>query len=154
MPAIQFHQLRGQDRRTVTLGGADAYLAGQLVLRPAQALLDDLAGALHRFRLRQQIVSRLGQPIAGGLAHQQLRADAFLQRLQPPRHGGVIDAQAARGHGELAGPRQFEEKTQIVPVHSGFPVQICRACLHIAALSSSKMHCYSQSESSHRPPGP
>ena len=117
----QFGQLPGQQDAAVALGGADAHQPGQLVATTAGLHLDAGEGAFHRLDLRQQAPAALAQAVAAGGTHEQRAAAALFQRLDAPRHRGVIDPQAACRGGQGAGARQFEEVTQIVPVHGRLP---------------------------------
>ena len=75
------------------------------------------------FDLRLQAAPRFGQPVPARLACKQGRAHVFFQPLNPPRHRGVVHAQAARGTYQRACAREFKEVTQVVPIHGGAPPQ-------------------------------
>ena len=113
-------QFPAQHDGAVALGGADADLAGELFVRLRQALLDAHAGAFHLFHPGQQLAAGLGEAVAGLLSDKQGHAQAFLQGVDAPGHGGVIHAHAPCGSRKLARAAQFQEEFQIIPVHQGF----------------------------------
>jgi len=56
------------------------------------------------------------QLIAVGVLHKQRGAEAFLDRLDMPRHGGVGGFQALRGGEQAAAALQLKKKPQVIPV--------------------------------------
>ena len=71
------------------------------------------------------------EAVARRLAREQRGAQLFFQRLDAPRHRGVLHAQAARRSGQGAGTGEFEKVAQVVPVHACLIVQICKAKVQV-----------------------
>ncbi|MNT23846.1 hypothetical protein D3C72_1592870 [compost metagenome] len=80
-------------------------------------------GCQGRFACRREQVSIFG-------TQEQLGAQLGLQCIQPPPHGGLVDAQAARGGAQGGGSCQREKDAGVVPVHGGVhPAVVMQFCI-------------------------
>ena len=69
------------------------------------------------------------QFIALGVLHEQRRAEAFLDGVDVPRHGGMRGFQALGGGEQAATALQLEKKPQVIPVEHIASIQSARATL-------------------------
>ncbi|MNR12766.1 hypothetical protein D3C85_1291400 [compost metagenome] len=119
MATRQLRQLPRHKLDTVSFSRADPHTAGHSADNALPLLLlDGQERTLHRLGLSQQAPPRLGQLVAGAAADKQRAPQTLLQRLDTAGYRGVIDLQMPRSSRQLARPRQLEEITQIVPVHT------------------------------------
>ncbi|MNE66918.1 hypothetical protein D3C80_1624980 [compost metagenome] len=115
----QLRQLTGQQLDAVSFGSADPNAAGHPAGNALPLiLLNGQERTFHRFCLSQQAPPRLSQLVTGAAADKQRSPQTLLQRLDTAGNRGVIDLQMPRSSRQLARPRQLEEITQIVPVHT------------------------------------
>ena len=117
VPYRERRELRRQHHRAEAFGRADAHQAREAFLRGRRGAFHRQEGALHRLDLRLQPPARLGEPVATGFAREERGADLLFERLDPPRHRGVVDLQPPRRAHQRARAGQLQEVPQVVPVH-------------------------------------
>ena len=127
----ELRQVLRQDQRAKALGHAHAHQARGAAARHGRGALHAERGGFHGLDRGQQVAARFRQAVARRLAREQRGAQLFFQRLDAPRHGGVLHAQAARRGGQGAGTGEFEKVAQVVPVHACLIVQICKAKVQV-----------------------
>src|SRR5436190_9005722 len=110
----QLRQMARQPRRH-RLAGRQPHHAAHRVAEAGAAPIDRQRRLLHRLGVGQQLLARRGRHEAVGQPLEQPRADLLLQRLHPPRHRRMADAERPGGRRERAFARQREENPQVVP---------------------------------------
>ncbi len=131
----KLRQLWRQHQVAKAFGGANAHRAVQALAYAGRGVLHRQKRRLHAFDLRQQAASGLAEPVPGRFARKQRRAHLLFQRLNAPRHRGVVHPQAARGAHQGAGAGQLQKIAQVVPVHCvafefGCVVRFCKLRAH------------------------
>ena len=85
---------------------------------------------LHGLRMFEQRFAGRRQFIALGMLHEQRRAEAFLDGVDMPGHGGMRGFQALGGGEQAATALQLEKKPQVIPVeHIASRAWARRRCL-------------------------
>ena len=103
------------DEAQAAINGMNGQPLGGRCMRQG-ASLQPVHRALHGVGHFLQLPPSLGQPPLAAFARKQYGTELLFQRLNAPRHRGVLDSHAPRSRRHAAAARQFAKKTQMVPV--------------------------------------
>ncbi|MNU89656.1 hypothetical protein D3C71_795010 [compost metagenome] len=110
-------QLWGDEKAAETFGAAHAHMPGQRHAGARNLLARHVQRALDRLGIAKQTLAFSGEDEAAGPGFlEQQGAQRSFQGTDTSRHGGVVDRQALGGGAGLAGPGDFKEKLEVIPV--------------------------------------
>jgi hypothetical protein len=119
----------GEHARYEPFGGRDAHGAAHALVAAGDAALGGQRVLLHALGVLQDAAAGAREQEAVRAAHEQLGAEASLERGDAPARGGLSDAQLARGGRERAMASHLQEEAKIVPIHGAECTRAVRECM-------------------------
>ena len=92
---------------------------GEFAIAAQHLALDFIDPIGHVARVRQHGLPGVGGLVAASLAVEQASAESRFQGIEPAQHGGVVDAELARGAGQRARLGHRERVLEVTPVQIG-----------------------------------